>query len=44
MESKNLKNWKELSDQMQIPKSMRHGTIFEVDASVIQGIKAAGKW
>lgn len=44
MESKNLKKWKDLSDQMKIPKSMRHGTIFEVDESVIEGIKKAGKW
>jgi hypothetical protein len=31
--SKDLKNWTDISDQIQVPKGLRHGSVFMVSAA-----------
>ena len=37
--SKDLRNWEVISDQISFPEGTRHGTAFEVDASVMQRLR-----
>lgn len=37
--SDNLERWTDLSDKLQVPSGIRHGTIFEVDAKVIEKLQ-----
>ncbi|MDR0871669.1 MAG: glycoside hydrolase family 43 protein [Planctomycetaceae bacterium] len=39
--SKDLKHWENVSDEVHFPAGTRHGTAFEVDASVLKKIQAA---
>jgi hypothetical protein len=36
--STDLKQWTDLSDQLAMPKGMRHGTVFEVPEAVVNGL------
>ncbi len=38
--SADLKKWEDISDQISIPKGLRHGTIFKVKKSVVEKIEA----
>ena len=38
--STDLKSWEDISDQISIPKGLRHGTIFKVKRSVVEKIEA----
>lgn len=37
--SKNLKNWKDVSDRIQFPPGTRHGSAFTVDAAFVKQLK-----
>ncbi|UKM63859.1 prolyl oligopeptidase family serine peptidase [Flavobacteriaceae bacterium GSB9] len=36
VQSSNLKNWEDISDKIEFPKGIRHGTIFKVPASLLR--------
>jgi hypothetical protein len=38
--SENLTEWKDVSEQVQFPGGLRHGTAFEVDQSILEGLRA----
>lgn len=37
--SKDLKNWEDISDQIEFPKGTRHGTVIKVNKEVLEGLK-----
>lgn len=39
----NGKTWEDVSEQVSFPKGIRHGTAFEVDASVVEALLGANK-
>ena len=41
--SKDLKTWENITDQLSFPKGARHGTTFEVDAKIAEGLIKQGK-
>lgn len=41
--SKDLKNWKDISDKITFPDGIRHGTIFEADNRIIQNLLNNGQ-
>ena len=36
--SKNLKDWEDISDQIEFPKGIRHGTVFSVSKSMLKSL------
>jgi beta-xylosidase len=36
--SKDLKSWEDISDQVSFPEGMRHGTVFEADEKILNGL------
>jgi beta-galactosidase len=34
-----METWEDVSDSVQFPKGIRHGTAFKVDASVLENLK-----
>ena len=34
--SKDMKNWEDISDKVSFPAGVRHGTIFEADAKILE--------
>jgi len=38
--SKDLKNWTDISNEIQLPKGIRHGSIFKVSVSILEKLKA----
>ncbi len=41
VESTDLKNWKEVSDQIVLPKGIRHGSIFSISAGELEALQRA---
>ncbi|NQU26089.1 MAG: glycoside hydrolase family 43 protein [Candidatus Nealsonbacteria bacterium] len=37
--SKDLKSWTEITEQLKVPPGTRHGTVFEVDRKILDGLK-----
>ena len=42
VKSKDLKNWDDISDQIEFPDGIRHGTVFKVSKDVFDGLKGMG--
>jgi len=36
--SKDMKTWTDISDKISFPEGMRHGTVFEADETILQGL------
>jgi hypothetical protein len=37
--SKDLKNWEDISGQIEFPTGTRHGTVIKVDSSILENLK-----
>lgn len=42
VKSKDLKTWDDISDQIEFPDGIRHGTVFKVSKDVFEGLKGMG--
>jgi len=41
VKSADLRNWTDITDQLDFPPGTRHGTVFRVDGEILEGVQAA---